>query len=337
VVEGEKCVGVAGTLGLVATTSAHGSKSPHLTDWSPLAGKRVIILPDNDGPGAAYMQEVAAILGKLSPPATVTFRTLPGLGAGGDIDDFAIAGRGNSKTIEEIRAEIEALPDQIPASPKDRDPEPEDPGTVKLVADQITLTAHFAQDSGGRLYHFRDGAYRPRAEEFIKREVKRQVHTLDITNKWSSRLGNEVCEYLRIDADHLWERPPLDVVNVQNGLLTIATGELKPHSPEFLSPVQLPVNYDPRATCPKWEKFVAETFPADGLSLAWEIVAWLMVPDTSIQKAVLLTGEGANGKSRYLAGVQAFLGNENVCGLSLHRLESDRFCVARMIGRLTNI
>lgn len=51
VVEGEKVVSAARAIGLTGTTSAHGSGSAHKTDWSPLAGKRCVVLPDNDAPG----------------------------------------------------------------------------------------------------------------------------------------------------------------------------------------------------------------------------------------------------------------------------------------------
>ena len=62
-----------------------------------------------------------------------------------------------------------------------------------------------------------------------------------------------------------------------------------------------------------------------------------MLPNTAIQKAVLLTGEGANGKSVYLNMVTVFLGKANVAGVSLHKLEDDKFAGARLIGKLANI
>ena len=51
VVEGEKCAEAARSLGFAATTSAGGSQAAGKSDWSPLAGKEVWILPDNDAPG----------------------------------------------------------------------------------------------------------------------------------------------------------------------------------------------------------------------------------------------------------------------------------------------
>jgi putative DNA primase/helicase len=140
-----------------------------------------------------------------------------------------------------------------------------------------------------------------------------------------------------VDAPTLWERPPLNLLNLQNGLLEVETRRLLKHSPGHLSCIQLPIAYDPIAQCPEWENLVELVFPKDAQELAFQITAWLMQPDVSQQKAVLLLGEGNNGKSTYLAAVTAFLGRHNTSALSLHKLESDRFATARLIGKLANI
>ena len=62
-----------------------------------------------------------------------------------------------------------------------------------------------------------------------------------------------------------------------------------------------------------------------------------MIPDMSMQKAILLIGEGANGKSVYLSAVTVVIGRGNIAGLSLQRLESDKFAAARLVGKLANI
>jgi hypothetical protein len=63
VVEGEKAADAAWSIGIPATTSSGGSTNAAKTDWSALAGKRVVLWPDNDPPGEKYMDEVQAILG----------------------------------------------------------------------------------------------------------------------------------------------------------------------------------------------------------------------------------------------------------------------------------
>jgi putative DNA primase/helicase len=205
------------------------------------------------------------------------------------------------------------------------------------LADILSRQGHFAQDTGGGLYLFEHGAYRSGAEKPIRLQVKTLLKVVSLDKKWSSHIAEEVIAYIRADAPSLWERPPLDRVNVLNGILDVHTRQLSPHAPEFMSPVQLQVRYDPHATCPAWEKFVCDVLPPDAHAIAYEIPAWLMVPYTGIQKAVLLQGAGCNGKSTYLRAVVAFLGPDNVSTVSLHKLETDRFGTSRLIGKLANI
>ena len=59
-VEGEKCAEALINLGIVATTAMNGAKAPiDKTDWSPLAGKQVVIWPDRDAPGWDYAEHAA--------------------------------------------------------------------------------------------------------------------------------------------------------------------------------------------------------------------------------------------------------------------------------------
>ncbi|MDY3561967.1 DUF3987 domain-containing protein [Gemmata sp. JC673] len=108
VVEGEKCADAARALGFTATTSVGGSQAARKTDWSPLVGKEVWLLPDNDEPGRKYAETVTDTLVKLSPPAVVKVVGLPDLPPGGDIADW-IDACGTKGDVDALRAEIEAL------------------------------------------------------------------------------------------------------------------------------------------------------------------------------------------------------------------------------------
>ena len=133
-------------------------------------------------------------------------------------------------------------------------------GITKRLADAILEWDHFAQDAGARLYVYLDGVYIPRGEKYVATKTKHLLEAWGLTKAWSSFRASEVAEYIRTDARMLWERPPLDTLNVQNGLLNVETRELRPHSPDFLSSVQLLVKYDPATTCPHTELFISTTF-----------------------------------------------------------------------------
>lgn len=88
IVEGEKCADLARGIGLAATTNVNGSTGVPRTDWSPLAGKEVVILPDNDHAGRTHADAVAAVLLRLRPRPTIRVVSLPGLPTKGDIADW---------------------------------------------------------------------------------------------------------------------------------------------------------------------------------------------------------------------------------------------------------
>ena len=112
---------------------------------------------------------------------------------------------------------------------------------------------------------------------------------------------------------------------------------MEPHSPDHLSPIQLSVSFDPDAKSPGIERFIEEVFPTDVVELGYEMPGLLSVPDTSWQKAFLLVGSGANGRTTYLNLIMDILGPENVSNISLHDLGSSKFLPAELYGKLANI
>lgn len=66
VVEGEKDVLAAQSVGAVAVCSAMGAGKAHLADWTPLAGRQVIIVADKDDPGRKHARQVAQLLADVA-------------------------------------------------------------------------------------------------------------------------------------------------------------------------------------------------------------------------------------------------------------------------------
>lgn len=112
VAEGEKAVDALRSIGLLATTSIRGSGAAEETDWSPLNGLRVVMLPDNDEKGEGYANDVKGLLGKMSPGVEWKVLRLPGLKAKGDAYDFIETL--DAVESESIREQILGLADAIP-------------------------------------------------------------------------------------------------------------------------------------------------------------------------------------------------------------------------------
>ncbi|MDA1230305.1 MAG: AAA family ATPase [Planctomycetota bacterium] len=112
--EGEKAADSAALLGVTATTSAGGSNAAEKTDWQPLDGKRVYILPDNDEPGEKYAREVVELIRKQAPNATVQVKRLkdiwPEIPDGGDVADWSE--QFDTADAETLRDRLHELPDR---------------------------------------------------------------------------------------------------------------------------------------------------------------------------------------------------------------------------------
>jgi P4 family phage/plasmid primase-like protien len=134
------------------------------------------------------------------------------------------------------------------------------------------------------------------------------------------------------------------VIALQNGLVDIkgllADGEgvLKPHSPDWFSPVALDYAYDRSATYPQFLTFLDEMFEHDAkrIALVQEWFGYCLIPDTSFQKLLILIGDGANGKTVLLGVLVALLGSSNVSTVPLE-LFGERFQLATTLGKLANV
>ena len=123
---GGKCVDKARSLGLTATTSDHGAGSARKTDWTPLAGKEVIGVPDHDSAGEGYAKEVMRLLAEVEPRPTVKIVRLPLKEDGDDIEQWLSEVLPDSWNDQQCRAELERLVDEAPLEALTADESPID-------------------------------------------------------------------------------------------------------------------------------------------------------------------------------------------------------------------
>lgn len=184
-----------------------------------------------------------------------------------------------------------------------------------------------------RLYRYAHGVYLDDGETVLKTLIETKFG--DIT---SNRLVQDVIGKVKrrtyIDRDAFNSR---NILNVKNGLLDLETLELGPHTPDYLSTAQIGVVYDPTAKAPNIQKFLGEAARLEDIPLIEEITGWLLWPDYSVHKAVMLLGVGRNGKGTLLRLLTAFLGKRSVSNVTLQDLVADRFAKADLYGKLANI
>jgi putative DNA primase/helicase len=209
---------------------------------------------------------------------------------------------------------------------------------VTDIADEIRAAEAFAHDRAGNIYTYSNGVYRRGGEKLIEQRVIGVLARRKASKQWTSHKGREAVAYIGLHCPALWDSPPSNLLNLENGLLDVKTHVLRPHRRDHFTTIQLPITFDPTAQSPAWDWFISEVFPADSHHIAYEIVALAMIPNRSLGRAVLLVGEGGNGKTTFLLALTSLLGGEeNVSSLTLHQIESERFARAELFGKLANI
>ena len=92
------------------------------------------------------------------------------------------------------------------------------------------------------------------------------------------------------------------LLNVKNGTINILSGEFREHRQEDMITKIANVEYDPKADCPMWKKFVREimNYKSDIIKFVQTAAGWSLSGDISEQTMFILYGTGANGKSTFL-------------------------------------
>jgi putative DNA primase/helicase len=128
-------------------------------------------------------------------------------------------------------------------------------------------------------------------------------------------------------------------MNFKNGILDLKTMEILPHSKEFGFRYVLPYNYEPEALAPRFAQFLQEITcnRQELIDVILEYAGYSFSNDNCwTQKALLLVGEGANGKSTLLDLFKRLAGEDNYSSLTLSDLKNDanRF---QLEGKLFNL
>ncbi|HHY98499.1 MAG TPA: hypothetical protein GX509_07155, partial [Firmicutes bacterium] len=196
------------------------------------------------------------------------------------------------------------------------------------------LQAHNFHYEHGKLYVYDGGRYRDNGKSFVRQRLADLLANDFRENRYDETLFYIVTRLLSDGRELNTDR---DHINVANGILNWRTGEMKPHDPKILTSIRIPIYFDSKAECPEIERFLYEVLDDEVVDLIYEIIGYLLIPDTSFEKSFMLTGPGANGKSTLLRLITKFIGAENISSETLQDLAENRFRLANLCGKLVNI
>lgn len=135
-------------------------------------------------------------------------------------------------------------------------------------------------------------------------------------------------------------------VAVENGILNVTQSIkdldlskiLLDHSPEWFSTSKLSFRFDPDAQCPNWHKFLWDVFNGDqeSIDLLQKWFGYLLTPDNSLQKILMVIGPHRSGKGTILHVMEELFGQTNIATPTLSGMSKD-FALQSLIGKTVAI
>ena len=198
------------------------------------------------------------------------------------------------------------------------------------------------------LMGYAKGVWRPLGREILEQRILEVLPSIpQVGQAKHATIKREVVDLLltmQARDNDLFRRhsDPSRVINCHNGevwLLDNGTVEFRPHSANSYLEHQLNIGYDPDATCPLYDNALHGIFAKSGASKAmirhWhELAGYIIQPQRDHALVVVLFGEGNNGKTRLIQTVERLLGHDLYCAGRVEELESNRFSLASLRGKL---
>lgn len=354
-VEGEKDVDtLTKKLKLPAVCSPHGaatSKNP-AKKWDSsynalFTGADVAIIPDNDEAGQAFARYVAEQLLPVAQSVnmldlTAEWDNLPPKGDITDVYESEMPVSG--KTIAEtVALRLEALKERtaayVPMEPAE-EAAPTYPiwtsgeGDSRKLNERLYVTDFIEQKQvrciNNKLYSV-DGA--------IEDGKARQMIAIDILPYIKSNHGDKADKLLRSIKALCFTEPPepdTERLHFQNGTLS------KDENRQFtvfseekdFCLNRFPVRYNPDAPRPeRFLQYLDDVYQDDDQITIQQYCGYCLLPTTILQKALIIIGEGGEGKSVLGAILNGVLGKDNCYNESIGTLQK-AFGVANVEGKL---
>ena len=332
VVEGEKCAKALIDAGICATTAMFGANAPvEKTDWSPLAGKAVIIWPDKDVPGWAYAEKAsqAILMAKaascciLYPPEDKPdgWDSADAVAEGMNVGEMLATGPNMAMHLPDIAAENQS---KRLSEHGDDDGEASVWGSEDALA--LSFTKRYQNDwryvsAWGKWLMWDCQRWRSEdtlAASDLVRNVCRFASLKSDNPKLAAKLAGSstiggVERLARTDRRHAGTTDEWDAdvwaINTPGGVVNLRTGRIRAHlRSDRMTKI---ATATPRGECPTWLRFLSDITNADQelIDYLQVMVGYCLTGVTSEHALFFLYGTGANGKSVFVNVLSTILGD----------------------------
>lgn len=162
------------------------------------------------------------------------------------------------------------------------------------------------------LYCINDRFY-TRYGQISDNEFRNNIHNIIggiITTRLSAKVESLLAS-VKNEAFTKLDAPDKYKVQFDNISFDVRHGKLE-ECDTFFTLHQIPHNYDAKADCPKFKRFINNLFYEEDIPVIQEYLGYCLIPNTLAQTALFIIGEGGEGKSRIPVLMEHIIGADNV-------------------------
>ncbi|WP_044338089.1 DNA primase family protein [Rossellomorea aquimaris] len=129
------------------------------------------------------------------------------------------------------------------------------------------------------------------------------------------------------------------LIAIQNGTYNLQTNNFTPsyNSNDYIQTKHINIVFDPNSECPQIEKFLMQVVGKEHLDFIYEWFGFQLVRAYWPQCFLLINGVGGAGKSKLIELLTIFVGGDNVSSVSLETLMNDKFSIAELHTKSSNL
>ena len=207
-----------------------------------------------------------------------------------------------------------------------------------FIKEAIDSAIEIGKWPDGDIAVYYNGVWKPRHDDVDQIGYHSQKTLGDM---WRTEVPVQIRSFMANQDDRrvLTGQQPTDyLVNCKSGMIDVRTEEILPHDPEYLSTVQLPVEYAPDATAPKFLSALEMWQPDERLQEALQMIAGACIsPATPPQQLYFFWGDGNNGKTTFTNVLISLLGGSEQVATLKPQDFSNKFRPAMLHNKLANI
>lgn len=203
-----------------------------------------------------------------------------------------------------------------------------------IVADEILKSYQLVYIPAVGFYEYRNGVWTRKTDDSIGSYVDTTLGEFSTNQRVNAIVGLVRKRALREDI--VFNNTP--VWNFINGTLELETGKFRGHNPNDYCSVQSSYPYNPEATHDSWNSFIDDITAGDPRTaeLLQLIPGYVFMPTNKYEKIFVLSGNGSNGKSKYLEILRQLFGSANVSHLQPRAL-LDKFRLIQFRESIVNM